>query len=595
MARLDLELNGKAVTPPKDWREVGVLMTWDNSSVQANITTDNFTLVKDAATEVFNWLSDGFNGSGNGYFQGIPAKISVSEGNNSKTVFDGFTDNKTFVDKTPNDTNIPLSLEIGFKNNDQIINFKKRAAGLTFDVVKKEGFLTNSMIEELLYVKQKPFDPVEALGVAVQTTILTLKLIQLVKDSASLIVNSVAHITGGLPGIAAGAVYSAAATAIQIIAVIADLVALVAQINQLIKIFFPFPRKVKVVSLYNLAKSSCEYLGYEFNSSIAELKRWYILPTLTQALENKAFVEAFNDKGYFTQSDSGFIVGDFFKNLEKITGGKFQVIDKIANFESLLNDNYWLNNATANFKMPSTFIASSIPNGDEINATTFVSFADDQLDDWTRQNLTGTFATEVVEHINLNDPIQDQLDGLNKIELPYALGNQKETQNFIETVIGGFFQLLSKIGQVFGQQPTQLAEAYKHIKEALKISGDFTSRPKLLSLTDAQVENQPFKVLASNHRSDLNASRILDLNAELSAVRNNYRAQWITYKNVRIPFGFSDFITIGNNNYFLDINGDTARMDRVEWTIGQDAAVCDFRIRKPYDKNLKSTILTGDK
>ena len=39
---------------------------------------------------------------------------------------------------------------------------------------------------------------------------------------------------------------------------------------------------------------------------------------------------------------------------------------------------------------------------------------------------------EVIEHINPVAPIQDQLEGIEKLEIPYALGVRKETLNLVE-------------------------------------------------------------------------------------------------------------------------------------------------------------------
>ena len=595
MARLDLELNGKAVSAPKNWEGVNVLMTWNNGSAQANITTENFTLVKDAALEVYNWFNDGLRNNGNGYFQGIPSRILVSEGSNSKAVFQGFTDNKTFVDNTTNDTNKSLSCEISFKQDDQIINFKSRAAGVTFDIVKQEGHLTQSMIKELLYVKQKPFDALESFAISVQIAMISLNLINAVKDSAEVIANTLAHTTGGLAGLLAGPIYGVAAALINAIAIIGELAILVNQVNQLLKIFLPMPRKVGVVSMFDLATAASSYLGFKFESSQQELKDWYILPTLTERVDNNPFVKSINDKGYFTQSDSGFIVGDYFKNMEEILGGKFQLKGNVANFENLLNDNYWLNNNNSSFEIPNVFISRNSPNGSETSAGMFVEFADDTLDEWTRQNLKGTFATEVISYNSANNPVQSQLEELTRISVPYALGSEKETLNLIERSRRGIILILDELGAVFGKKPSKIAEAFANISQALKISGDFTNKAKILCLEDAVVENQPFKILKKTHREELNAKKIIELNGEKSIVRNNFRNQWLIYNDVIVPFGFSDFLKVGNNNYFKDTEGNTVRIDSVEWQIGADKANITFRRRKPYDRNLKSTIYEGTK
>jgi len=595
MARLDLELNGKAVTPPRNWKGINVLMTWDNGSAQANITTENFELVKDAAQEVYNWLFDGRRQNGNGYFQGIPARILVSEGTNSKAVFNGFTDNKTFIDKTTNDTNKSLSCEISFKQNDQIINFKSRAAGVTFDIVKNEGFLPNSLIKELLYVKQKPFDALEAFAISVQVAMMALTLTQVIKDSAKAVIEGVAHTTGGLAGLVAGPLYVVLNLAINIASVIAHLVILVTQINELLKIFLPMPRKAGVVSMFDLASAASSYLGFEFKSSQQELKDWYILPSLTESLDNNPFVKSVNDKGYFTQNDSGFIVGDYFKNIEEIFGAKFQIKGNVANFENLLNDNYWLNNNNSVYQIPDVYTVQNVPNGAETSAGLFVEFANDDLDEWTRQNLEGTFATESISSRLPNNIIQSQLEGLERINIPYALGNAKETLNIIEKSRGGLVATLSAIGAVFGQKPSKISEAFANIKQALKISGDFTNKAKILCLKDAVVENQPFKILKPTHREELNAEKIIEFNGEKSIVRNNFRNQWLIFNDITIPFGFSDFLKVSNNNYIKDSKGRTVRIDSVEWQIGADKANVTFRARTPYDRNLKSTIYTGIK
>ena len=114
-------------------------------------------------------------------------------------------------------------------------------------------------------------------------------------------------------------------------------------------------------------------------------------------------------------------------------------------------------------------------------------------------------------------------------------------------------------------------------------------------MQDANVENKPFKVLKKNHRQELNAKKIIELNSEKSIARNNFRNQWRIYNDVIIPFGFSDFLTVSNNNYFKDPEGNTVRIDSVEWQIGADKARATFRKRIPYDKNVESTIFEGTK
>ena len=119
--------------------------------------------------------------------------------------------------------------------------------------------------------------------------------------------------------------------------------------------------------------------------------------------------------------------------------------------------------------------------------------------------------------------------------------------------------------------------------------------PKLLSLQDAKVENKPFKIISRYSRKDLNAEKILKLNGDLSPVSNNFRNQWRIFDDVSIPFGFTNFKELTKNNYFLDHDGNAVRMDAIEWEFGSDSAEATYRVRKPYDKNLKETIFNANK
>ncbi len=60
------------------------------------------------------------------------------------------------------------------------------------------------------------------------------------------------------------------------------------------------PRKAKVCSLFDLSSAVCNYLGYEFKSSIKELKEWYVLPSIKEYVDNNPFANAVYNTGYFS-------------------------------------------------------------------------------------------------------------------------------------------------------------------------------------------------------------------------------------------------------------------------------------------------------
>lgn len=597
MASLEFELKGQSVTNPEEWKGAQVLMTWDNSSVQANITIESFTLVADAARLFQDHIRNGLNNSVDGYFIGAEAVLRVTEDGQTAATFNGYTDNKKFVDLTPNDTNKDYKVEVGFQQFEQIEAFKFKARGITWQLIEEQGFFPASYFEELLYVIQKPQDNLEAIAISFQITFLTINLIQVGKALTKDIINATAHVTGGLSGPVAGAVYVGASILVEIVTAVAIIVQLVNLVNEFLRIFLPMPRFMRVVSLKNLLTAGCKFMGYDFKSSLAQLDRWYIAPSQNEYVDNNPFSVATTDTGYFASGDDGYLFGEFTDIIERIFNGKFQIDGTDIYFEPLVNKNFWLNNKVANYTVPNTFIRAKRPNGDETSATTFVTIADDNLDEWTTVSQDGYFATEVIEHVNPPaDPRLSLLNGLEQLDIPWSFGTQKETLNTAENTVKDFFQLIASIADLFGQQPPKLVAAFQHIAKALKISNDLTSKPKLLSLEDITVSSQPFKVLRDDHRTDLSAESILNnFQIEKSLVGDNYSGQWVLYEEIRIPFGFSNFLELTKNNYFKDQDGNICRMDSVKWEVGSDSAVVDYRINIPYDKNLKRSIFTANK
>ena len=73
-----------------EWRDVGVLATFDNQAIQANVTIENFTFVNEAALQIRNFIKAGL-ASGVGIFEGMSFDITVTNGI-SYNVFNGYLD-----------------------------------------------------------------------------------------------------------------------------------------------------------------------------------------------------------------------------------------------------------------------------------------------------------------------------------------------------------------------------------------------------------------------------------------------------------------------------------------------------------------------
>jgi hypothetical protein len=67
--------------------------------------------------------------------------------------------------------------------------------------------------------------------------------------------------------------------------------------------------------------------------------------------------------------------------------------------------------------------------------------------------------------------------------------------------------------------------------------------------------------------------------------------QWIIHEGVKIPFGFADFLTLIDNSYFYNINGNTAQVTKIQWNVSHDYAIVDYRVQQVYTTNLEETFI----
>ena len=77
-----------------------------------------------------------------------------------------------------------------------------------------------------------------------------------------------------------------------------------------------------------------------------------------------------------------------------------------------------------------------------------------------------------------------------------------------------------------------------------------------------------------------------------SFVGNNFvdANQYEIYEGVRIPFGFTDFLTLIDNSYFWYDN-QPAQVNKIQWNVSNDYAVVDFKVQRVYTKNLQETFV----
>lgn len=584
MANPIFEINGIIVTPPEGWQGIQILSTFDDADAQANISTTAFTFVADAAAVVKNYVAAG------NIFEGLPLKITVHEPNvGSATVFNGIIDlTEGYEDLSINDTNQAIKVKCNIKIDQDIFTVKERLNGLTWGLLESDGDITTADYEKLVYKVQKEFDFLESALLGLQIYMITTEGIRMTRIIAKFAGDAVAHGTGGLSGPPTAVAYTIAIGLVHLAHATIIIVQMVNLITRLIATIFPIPKRMYIMSAVKMMEKACAKLGYTFKTSIPLLNEMRVISSKEERGIEKLFSLNKDDSGILRTRDAGFICGDFFGFMETMFNARMKKTGTIIEMETLNNDGFWLQQST--YKMPSVLNSKKRFNTEDMKATRLISFQTDPADEWTVAEHDGTsyeIQTKIKNTVGTTDRIQ--LKGLDNIQVPFALAHNSQNPSVLEFAMKQLIATAFKFADLFDDVvPPNLSPELFSIQYAMKISHPYMSVPKVCLVQDFTGGN---KVLKSTNRTDLSAQKLYtSFIGEKSFVSNNFRGQWEIYEDIRINFGFTDFLTLTKNSYFYDQDGETGKVDSIKWQMGDDYAIVNYRLRKPYTTNLFETV-----
>ena len=242
------------------------------------------------------------------------------------------------------------------------------------------------------------------------------------------------------------------------------------------------------------------------------------------------------------------------------------------------NDPFWLQQSQ--WEIPDILINTLRYNVNELNATNLVSFGVDTSDEWTIDNYAGTAVEIKTDPISVINQRAVLLKGLDEVNFECALGTRKDQLNAIENLLKNVAGVIDNVTGVFGGGTNFRSKVTTRIG-VLKQSTNWHTVPKLLYLNGGR--------MPVNHKQLWNADILWrKYHNEKSFIDNNYKAQKQVFNQVSVPFGLEDFFKLSSNPYFI-YKGNTAKIVNFTWTVGEDVAVIDFWVRKPYTFNLKET------
>lgn len=572
--KLTVTLNGDNSSAIRELHDIELLATFENGNPQANITSTEFEFVNEFAESISDWISGGLSG-GFGIFQGIPLSVQITGQNPSYNAFDGFldmTDDFEIVN--------PTTIKGKIKKDNGLQNLDDLASGLTWEYLFQTGVLTVNDMEWCPYVIEKEFDPVAFLLLILAIFQTTVILIDLIKEIAQSIASGItAPILFALDVVYAGLL----------------IISLISMLKDFIRMIIQPIKYTRCMRLKKLLEIGSAHLGYTYNSTITEIMtdKIILIPSKdsideeANAEKQLAGILIYNaGNGFPNARDYGYTFGEILALVNKTFNAKIGIKNGVIQQHSL-NSSWWIQQST--YQMPPILLETIKYNTDELTSNVLLTFTPDAMDKNVIENYKGTSYEVITTPITTPDIKRVLLKGLDEVEIPYALGIRKNQSNFIEqtldTLIGIVSDLADAIAQVlpFVDSPPAVTSRVG----VLKMETDFLNVPKMLYVLN---DNK----LPFNYHALWSAKHLYNrYHIQKSFVGNNFvdANQYEIYQGVRIPFGFTDFLSLIDNSYFYDIDGNTSQVTKIQWNVSNDYAIVDFKVQKLFTKNLQETFI----
>jgi hypothetical protein len=568
-------IDGVVENAPLEIEDVTIEANYLDNSFQPALSIDSFNFVGTARERINNWIANGMNG-GVGIFEGTPFKLTLFNNTPNQDSFSSYIDfTNDYKDLLERGT-ISTKL-IADKGLD---NFFSQIESTTFGYLFNIGKVTFADFTAVDYVVEKKFNLFEILMSSLVLYLMIKELAESVEKTAETIsLVSALLSTSAIPIPVGSVLYAVARAIIQITYTAILLLAIISLAKTLYETLLPPKRQHRTIKMRTALERVCDYFGYNLVSPISELDNLFYLPSNPNLDEPNVFGFINQVKGVGigipNTFDYGYNCAEMFQLALNLFNGKLAIVGNDVHLRSK-NDPYWIQQS--NWNMPSILIEQLEYNTDEMKAERLLTFETDLNDEWTVDNYPGTayeIRTRPKTIINKDAVL---LKGIEEINFNVALPNRKSSLNALENLLKSVGQFIDTLTGIFGGG-TSFAQKVNSKIGILKQSNNWHSIPKLMYLSGG--------TLATNHRDLFNSKTLYDrYHNEKSFVLNNCYGQKKVYRNVRIPFGLTDYQQLKTNPYFL-FRGKQAKITKFVWTVGQDFAVVDFYVREPYTKNLE--------
>lgn len=550
-------LNGTHVTP-RNVFDISLDTDWTGRPSQLETSADKLELPREANDLIHNWIST------YGPFQGMPLQ-AVS---NSGQVIEYYVDLMEKPEFQDYQTIVTVKRRKGKDN------FFDNADGTSFELMASDGVSFSKIDIPYIIVKDNALELALTLGVTLY--VMTKDLISQIQALTLTITNIVDSVT---PEVGAGVTADPAEIAtlvikalLQIALIALTLTALIKLSQQFFELIFPKVRNFQGTKVQELIQKGCQYLGYTLQSNLLQqISNFTVLPVpLVKA--KASFWDFFeNDlnfaytKGYPTSSDSVDTLGSLIRYVEETFNAKTWVNNGVVEIER----RDYKQNISSNQVLTSLAIQDDRQNSYTLNTEdawkrTLIKYQIDSSDLHTLDFFDPTDAEFSTEVTTIANPDLVSIKGLNKIDIPFALGVRKNKLNWLEEFAKEFFEVVDQVLTAFGGNGDFSGKITDRVG-VLQVSQQFFVKTKMLYTIGGK---QP-----ADYVSKIKASAIYNTYHKINEIQvNDYKV----FEDVRVRMNSQDFVNLLNNN-FASIDGLMSEILKIQFFEDKSFAVISYK------------------
>ena len=564
-------LNEIEITP-RNREEIGVISDFTDNPEVLKINVDTIILPREAYGIVQDHIAT------LGLFEGIPYRVQMANGISLNY----------YVDLTSAPIFRSYECELKILRRQSADKFFEDANGTSFELMLKKGVVFPRFKVPYIVVKDNQAEL--AISLALGLYSMTDALISAIKDLATTVSEGVQASTPSVgasgPVIGLGDIISYVLNILAQVIYIAGLLIAITNLGlQLFNLIFPKVRYLLGCKVKDLIEKGCEYLGFTLDSTLLSSTSFTVLPVPLVRGRKGIFkfisddlVAPFN-KGVPSSSDTVSTLGSLITAIETTFNARTKVVNGVVQIE---RRDFWQDITSMNVS-PAMVIQADRQdeftyNSEDVWKRYYIHYTLDSMDLNTMDELydihDAEFSTEPVNIVNAD---LVTIKGLQDVSPPFALGQRKDSLNWLEKQAKTLFELIDEVSGMFGGG-TNLAAKIDARVGIMIISQNFFSVTKLLYTVAGK---QP-----ANFKNYVSASSLWNKYHYINQIQLN---SWKIKSSVRLRIMEEDFVTLLNNNY-AEIGGVNCEILQLEWIDEKSLATITYRIPDNYASGKVTTL-----